>query len=121
MSLKIKSYAINLLQLGILTIISMVIIFINDTYFKTNFIKYFDLLRLIDHLISGIYVPLTFHFLFNNIYLGISNYFLLSTYWEIKQFLERGFFQYNQYICDLIGIVLAIIISRCLKKREQYN
>lgn len=120
MNLKIKSYLIRLLQAIILTIISIAVISINDLYLKTNFVEYFDILRLIDHLISAIYIPLLFYFLLNKIYFGVTYYFLWATFWEIKQFLERGFFQYNQYIFDLIGIAIAFIIYKWLKKRKQH-
>ena len=61
MSLKRKSYSVNLLQLIILTIISIVIIFINDTYFKTNFIKYFDTQRLKENNINHVVFFNYFH------------------------------------------------------------
>lgn len=64
-------------------------------------------------------MPLIFYYLTGlNIKFDIFIYFLWATEWECFQFLQRGYFQIDQYIFDMLGLVLAYVIFKLLSKLE---
>lgn len=96
--------------------------FIIDSYIRPSALsQYNNELRNIDHILAGIGVPQIFKlsyisklekFVFNRFVF----YGLWATFWETTQFLSRGYFQFDQYLCDLTGIIFAILIHRAIKK-----
>lgn len=112
-----KSKFFNFIEVTVFFVMLMVV---NEIFLKKIFIEQFDFLRMIDHLLAGAYVPIAVYFLLNNIVVGSVYYISWCTYWEIKQFLERGFFQTEQYLFDIIGVVITIVFVCiwCKKKKK---
>lgn len=90
----------------------MTITFINDVYVRVSFYEYNSELRLIDHLLAGLSIPIILYFILGSFYKRCLFYFLWCSVWEIQQFLQRDFFQLDQYVIDLLGIVIVIILYK---------
>lgn len=113
--MKVKRYHIprkNALNALIVFFLLIFVTFINDVYIRFHFFKFNAELRLIDHLLAGISIPIILFFIFGSFYRRCVFYFLWCSVWEIQQFLQRDYFQYEQYICDLLGIGLAIYLYK---------
>lgn len=106
--IKRKSY----LRALILFFSIIIITFINDVYIRIHFFEYNAQLRLIDHLLAGLSIPIILFFIFGSFYKRCVFYFLWCSVWEIQQFLQRDYFQLEQYICDLLGIGIAIFLYK---------
>lgn len=86
--------------------------FINDEFIRVYYYKYSNELRLVDHLLAGVCIPLLLYLLLGTFYKRCAFYFIWCSCWEIHQYMLRGYFQYHQYIFDLIGIGLAIYLCK---------
>lgn len=95
-------------------VLILFITFINDIFLRVYFFEYNAELRLIDHLLAGLGIPIILFFIFGSFYKRCIFYFWWCSVWEIQQFFQRDYFQFEQYICDLLGIAVAI----CLYKRK---
>lgn len=103
-----------------ITVFFIVLMMVNEIFLKKIFIEYFDFLRLVDHLLAGVYIPIAVYLVLNNIVIGSVYYIAWCTYWELKQLLERGFFQTEQYLFDIIGVAIAVIfVCRWCKKKKK--
>ena len=90
----------------------MIITFINDVYIRVHFFEYKKELRLIDHFLAGVSIPIILYFIFGSFYKRCKFYLLWCSVWEIQQFLQRGYFQLDQFICDLLGISVGIVMYK---------
>lgn len=109
----IKSFAI-LLFLTIAT-------FINDHFLRVHYFLYSDQLRLVDHLLAALCIPFIIYFVLGDFYKRCTFYLTWCAYWEVSQFIERGYFQYAQFLFDLFGIGLAIALYKHKKTSSLYN
>ncbi|APQ78636.1 MULTISPECIES: hypothetical protein [Clostridium] len=101
---------INIIKAVGLLLFVIVITFINDNYIRVYYYMYTNELRLLDHLLVGVSIPLILYLLLGKFYRRCTFYLIWSSYWEISQYIKRGYFQYNQYIFDLIGMAIAIYL-----------
>lgn len=98
--------------------IATITAFYNDIYIRPMYYSYDSFLRCFDHLIAGVFVPELFSVF------GIENirdegyiYILVSFLYELSQVVEHGYFQYNQFFSDILGVVVLILIHR----KELFN
>lgn len=117
---KNSKYLDNFFNFIKVTVFFVMLMMANEIFLKKVFVEYFDFLRMIDHLLAGVYIPIAVYFILNNIVIGSVYYITWCTYWELKQLLERGFFQTEQYLFDIMGVVIAVIFV-CIwcKKRKK--
>lgn len=90
----------------------MVITLTNDLYLRNHYIEFTNELRLIDHFLAGMSIPIILYLLLGDIYKRCVFYVLWCCTWELSQFVDRGYFQYNQFIFDMFGIGTAIILYK---------
>lgn len=118
-----KEYSIKVFKTIIMVGFGIIISLLNQRYLYPLFPSHNTQLRYIDHIIAGIGEPIIIFCIFNiikstsnrfsNVFLiwcSGTLYVLLSLKWELSQYFERGFFQWDQYICDLLGIFIFFLI-----------
>lgn len=100
----------NAIRAFIIFALLTTITFINDSYIRIHFPTHDAVLRLSDHLFAGIGIPFILFFAIGSFYRRCLFYFFWCTMWEIQQFIERDYFQFHQYGCDLLGMCIAIYL-----------
>lgn len=134
-----KSFAIFFFKLKtfyrILILISSALALI-ITYIRIVLPIYEHQLENVNHIIAGITMPLIIlcsiftsdkvYKRFNvlnrheNIASGIL-YIIISFIWEFFEFFYRGFLQYDQYLCDLIGVCIFLLLQYIMDgKNKQF-
>lgn len=84
---------------------------INDLFIRPGLQMYDRQLRCMDHLLSGIAVPLYIYLFNNDIKISSIAYIIACFVWESSQCFKRGYFQLNQFMFDLIGVGTFILIN----------
>lgn len=112
MNVNISNKIYKLIKIVSLFVLLTLATFINDTCIAIYFSPYNNEFRLIDHLVAGFCIPIIAYFSLGEFYKKCIFYFEWSTCWEISQYISRGYFQYSQYMFDLLGIGLAICIYK---------
>lgn len=105
-------------------VIASILAIINDGYLRISFYQYNNELRLLDHLMAGISIPLILYLMGITIYESGIFYLIGSTGWELYQYITRGYFQYTQYIFDIAGILVIFCVIKAsilLHKRYSYQ
>jgi hypothetical protein len=94
-------------------ILATISVFYNDIYIRPMFYSYDSILRCFDHFVAGLFVPGLFSIL------GIENikeegqyYILVAFIYELSQVVEHGYFQYDQFFSDILGVAVLILIHR---------
>lgn len=100
----------KLVKIVSLSVFLILTTFINDKYIRAYYSSYTNQLRLVDHLLAGICIPLILYLILGKFYKKCCFYLTWCSYWEVSQYIHRGYFQYLQYIFDLIGIGIAVAI-----------
>jgi len=113
MSSRIK----NVLKAITIFIIVLIITYINDEYVRAYFHEYNKVLRLVDHILSGVAFPLILYLLGLKIHYACFFYLVWCTHWEMGQYLERGYFQYFQFMSDIMGMGVAACVYKIDKIR----
>jgi hypothetical protein len=105
--------------------------YVNDTQIVPKLAeegsKLVGVARDLDHLLAGIGAPLVIGLvsksLEKSLKLPLPNKFLtyatIATYWESKQFLERGYFQVDQFISDMVGLSISYSIDKFILSRDK--
>jgi len=101
----------------IVIILGVTLCFLNDYYIRP-IVGYDRILRDIDHIIGGIIFPLCYYISLSKLYKenfhdefsSLSPYLKLCIFWEASQFFRRGYFQWDQLLCDFIGIGISYIV-----------
>ena len=95
------------------------ITYINDIFIRPAYPLYDRPLRDLDHFIAGVIGPKFFFFFLENIPFQTIGYYIGSTAWEFKDYLKYGYFQWDQYLCDLIGNIVLLFIYLKLQSKKQ--
>lgn len=96
---------------SVITVIIIEVFRIIDSF--PNYDRYF---RNFEHLIAAIIVPYALHTFENDsVIFSCASYAFASFIWEIGQFCMRGYFQLDQYLCDLMGVAIIFLIYNFVK------
>ena len=79
-----------------------------------------------DHFFAGLGAPFLFDLVTKPLqkYVDIPNcakflnYAILAAYWETKQLIERGYFQFDQFMLDVAGLGTAYVIDKLTTKEN---
>lgn len=101
----------------------------NDIYIRPKYYSYDSILRCFDHFLAALFVPGLFSILeIENVEDKGCLYILASFIYELSQVVDHGYFQYNQFFSDIIGVVVLILIHRkilsnknCIKLNYSHN
>ncbi|OPZ95100.1 MAG: hypothetical protein BWY74_00066 [Firmicutes bacterium ADurb.Bin419] len=127
-----KEYFIKIFKTIIMVGSGIIVSLLNQLYLYPLFPYHNTQLRYIDHVIAGIGEPIIIFCIFNIVKnafnLRLSNIFfilcsgalytLLGLNWELSQYFERGFFQMDQYVCDLLGIFIFFFVFLDFKRKK---
>lgn len=93
-------------------IVSVIIVIIIEAFRLINlFPHYNQSFRNFDHLIAGIISPYIFHtFQKDSVNFSCVSYAIVCFVWEFGQFCMRGYFQFDQYCYDLIGVAIIFLL-----------
>ncbi|QUH21855.1 hypothetical protein [Alkaliphilus sp. B6464] len=100
----IKAFCI-LIFIGVLT-------FINDEFIRVYVYQYNNQLRLVDHFLASISIPIIVYLIGVQFHKSCIFYFSWCTFWELHQFISRGYFQYDQYMIDIFGLMILIYLYK---------
>lgn len=102
----------NMLKSLSIFLLVMIFTLTNDIYLRNHYIEFTNELRLVDHFLAGMSIPIILYLLLGDIYKRCVFYVIWCFTWEISQFIDRGYFQYNQFIFDMFGIGISIILYK---------
>ena len=77
-------------------------------------------LRYFDHFLAGIAVPKLVCLLIDNVKGSLVAYAIASLVWETWQWWDRGFFQIDQLVFDLMGIGVFVLIKNRKALENKY-
>lgn len=80
----------------------------NDLYFRPTHYAYDNLLRCGDHILAGIFAPPLLYFL--KAKEQCKYYIMVCLIVELSQIFEHGYFQLNQFLCDITGALIFYLI-----------
>ena len=81
------------------------------------FTPYKEEARLFQHLVAGIFIPFIAFYIFGYFYRCCAFYLAWSVLSELQDYWQKGFFQFDQFAVDLLGMVIAILFYK--KKIEK--
>jgi len=99
-------------------IVTLIILIIIEVFRFKHFFYSDRVLRDFEHLIAGIMMPYVLHtFPYvlhtsknNGVNFSCIAYAIASFAWEFTQFLTRGYFQFDQYLYDMIGVAIIFLL-----------
>lgn len=100
---------------------TFLIVCTNYIYVRSYFKIYDKQLRYFDHFLASIAVTELIYMLINNLNWSCLIYSLACFSWESYQWFNRGYFQIDQFIVDLIGIGVYFLIKRANKNKSTYD
>lgn len=118
-----KEYFIKIFKTIIMVGSGIIVSLLNQLYLYPLFPYHNTQLRYIDHVIAGIGEPIIIFCIFNIVKnafnLRLSNIFFILCSGALYTLLfERGFFQMDQYVCDLLGIFIFFFVFLDFKRKK---
>lgn len=93
--------------------------YINEAFMRQHYPFYDRQLRDLSHLLAGIVMPHFFEILFytiNDYVRSAKIYILASLILELWGIRLHGYFQWDQYLCDLLGTGVFLIFAYLINK-----
>jgi hypothetical protein len=102
-------------------VIAVIFLFINDIFIRPSMPFYGRYLRDLDHFIAAIIILSIIFTYMRDVKPLAFGYVIASLVWELVQYVQRGYFQWDQYLCDLVGTCVLVLLTEVSLRQNHHE